>query len=246
MALWHLGFPDQALKRGNDARALAQTLSHPFSLAFAGFCFGYLWEFRREARAALEHADSMIALSTEHGFTDNLAFATALRGRAMAEEGRLEEGLSQILEGLSVSRARGAELWRPHCLCTLADVCRKMGRIDDGLNALTEALKVTDEQESRHCEAEINRLRGELLIRQDASNSPQAQSCYERAIEIARRQSAKSLELRATMSFARLLAKQVRREEARAMLAETYNWFTEGFDTADLKDAKALLDQLRA
>jgi class 3 adenylate cyclase/predicted ATPase len=246
MVLWQLGYPDQAIKRGNDAVGLAQRLSHPFSLAFALFSFGLVWEFRRETRAALEHAESMIALCTEHGFTDQLAFATALRGWAMAEEGRLEEGLSQISKGLAGSRAREVELWRPHFLCTLADVCRKTGRLDDGLSALTEALKVTDEQESRHCEAEINRLRGELLIRQDASNAPQAQSCYERAIEIAHRQSARSLELRATISLARLLAKQDRGDAARAMLIEIYNWFTEGFDTRDLKDAKALLEELSA
>ena len=119
------------------------------------------------------------------------------------------------------------------------------GRLDDGLSALTEALAAADEHENRHYEAEIHRLKGELLLRQDDSNTAEAQSCFERAIEIARRQSAKSWELRATMSLARLLAKQGRRDEARTMLAEIYGWFTEGFDTADLKDAKALLDELR-
>jgi predicted ATPase len=109
---------------------------------------------------------------------------------------------------------------------------------------LTEALAAADEHEDRHHEAEIHRLKGELLLRQDGSNAAQAQSCFERAIEIARKQSAKSLELRATTSLARLLDKQGRRDQARAMLAEIYNWFTEGFDTADLKDAKALLDEL--
>jgi len=109
---------------------------------------------------------------------------------------------------------------------------------------LTEALAAADEHEDRFFEPEMHRLNGELLLRQDQSNAPQAQSCFERAIEIARKQSAKSLELRATMSLARLLAKQWRRDEARAMLAEIYNWFTEGFDTVDLKEAKALLDEL--
>jgi predicted ATPase len=246
MALWQLGYPDQALKRGNDALALAQRLSHPFSLAFAGFCFGAVRQFRREARAALQHAESMIALSAEYGFSDQFAFSTGLRGWAMAEQGRPEEGVTQILEGLAASRAREAELWRPHGLCTLADVYRETGRVDDGLGALTEALAIADEQESRHCEAEINRLKGELLLTQDASTTAEAQNCFERAIEVARKQRAKSLELRATMSLARLLDKQGRRDEARTMLAEIYGWFTEGFDTADLKDAKALLDELAA
>ena len=122
----------------------------------------------------------------------------------------------------------------------------KTGRLDDGLSALTEALAAADEHENHYYEAEMHRLKGELLLRQDNSNAAEAQNCFQRAIEIARKQSAKSWELRATMSLARLLAKQGNRDEARAMLAEIYNWFTEGFDTADLKDAKALLDRLSA
>ena len=120
------------------------------------------------------------------------------------------------------------------------------GRLDDGLNALTEALSTADEHEDRFYEPEIHRLRGELLLKQDQSNVPEAQRCFERAIEIARKQSAKSWELRATISLARLLAKQGHRAETRTMLADIYGWFTEGFDTADLKDAKALLDELSA
>ena len=121
---------------------------------------------------------------------------------------------------------------------------QETGHFDDGLNALTEALAAADEHENRVFEAEAHRLKGELLLRQNYSNTAEAQSCYERAIETARRQSAKSLELRAAMSLARLLALQGRRDEARAMLAEIYGWFTEGFGTADLKDAQALLDEL--
>jgi len=126
----------------------------------------------------------------------------------------------------------------------LAQACRETGRLGDGLSALTEALATADEYEIRHYEPEMHRLKGELLLRQDDSKLMEAQSCFERAIEIARKQSAKSLELRATMSLARLLAKQGRRDEARAMLAEIYGWFTEGFDTADLRDARTLLDEL--
>ena len=118
------------------------------------------------------------------------------------------------------------------------------GSLDEALGALSEVLQTADEHEIRHYEAEANRLKGELLLRQDRSKAAEAQSCFERAIEIARKQSAKSLELRATLSLSQLLDKQGRREEARAMLADIYGWFTEGFDTADLKDAKALLDEL--
>jgi len=242
--LWQVGYPDQALKRGNEALALAQTLSHPFSLAFAEYYFAVLHQLRREARAAQEAAEGAIALSAERGFPDFLARATTLRGWAIAEQGRNEEGVALIREGLAAFRATGAELWRPHFLCLLAEACMEMGHLDDALSALTEALAVADEHENRQYQAEILRLKGEVLLRRDDSNGAEAQQCFERAIEIARRQSAKSWELRATTSLARLLQKQDRRDEARTMLADIYGWFTEGFDTADLKDAKALLDEL--
>jgi predicted ATPase len=128
----------------------------------------------------------------------------------------------------------------------LAEAYREASRLDDGLNALTEALAAADDNEIRFCEAEIHRLKGELLLRQNDSNATEARSCFARAIEIARTQSAKSWELRATLSLARLLDKQGRCDEARTMLADIYNWFTEGFDTADLKDAEALLAELSA
>jgi predicted ATPase len=130
----------------------------------------------------------------------------------------------------------------PHALCLLAEACGEAGRLDDGLSALMEAMAAAVEHGIRQYEAEAYRLKGELLLRQDLSKAAEVQSCFERAIEIAQKQSAKSLELRATMSLARLLNGQGRRDEARSMLAEIYNWFTEGFDTADLKDAEALLD----
>jgi predicted ATPase len=242
LTLWTLGYPDQALKRGNEAVALAQALSHPLSLAFAEGPVGYLLQYRREARAAQETAEHLVALSAEHGFTHWLAQATITRGWAIAEQGHGEEGIAQIREGLAAFRAIGNEALRPHALCLLAEACKETGRFDDGLNALTEAMAAAEEHGIRHYEAEMHRLKGELLLSQDHSKTTEAQSCFQRAIEIARNQSAKSLELRATMSLARLLAKEGLVEEARAMLADIYGWFTEGFDTADLKDAKALLD----
>jgi len=262
--LWFLGYPDQALKRINAVRALAQTLSHPFSLAFAEYFVAELRQLRREIHAVEENAEDTIALSIEHGLTDWLAWATTLRGWAMAAQGRYEEGIVQMEQGLASSCAAGAELLRPYFLCLLAETYKEMGRLDGGMNALTEALAAADEHEIRYYEAEMYRLKGELLLRRQAersgveqtspgvtlliidSNTAEAKNCFERAIEIARKQSAKSLELRSTISLARLLAKAGRGDEARAMLAEIYNWFTEGFDTADLKDAKALLEQLQA
>jgi predicted ATPase len=206
------------------------------------FCF--LRKERGTVRAAQETAEALIALCAEHRIPAFLPFATPPRGWAMAKQGRHEEGIAQIKEGLAGIRATGTEVSRPIYLCMLAEACLGAGGIDDGLNALTEALAAADEREQRLLEEEMHRLKGELLLKRDASNAGQAQSCFERAIEIARNQSAKSSELRATMSLARLFAKQGRRDEARTMLAEIYGWFTEGFDTRDLKDAKALLDEL--
>jgi class 3 adenylate cyclase/predicted ATPase len=243
--LWLLGYPDQALERGNEALALAQGLSQPASLAFARVFVGVLHQFRGEVRAAQENSESLIALCAEYGLTNWLAFATIVRGWAMTEQGRKQEGIAQIQEGLANTRATGwSEMYLPYSLSLLAEVFAETGRRDEGLSALTEALAIAEEHGNRHYEAETHRLKGELLLKQDASNTSEAQDCFERAVEIARRQSAKSLELRATMSLARLLANQGRRDEARMMLAEIYNWFTEGLDTADLKDAKALLNEL--
>jgi len=187
-----------------------------------------------------------MALSTEHGFIFWLAVANIRHGWAMAERGCNQEAIAQIQEGLAAHRAAGAEVERPQDLSLLAEAYMKTGRLDDGLSALTEALAVADEREARVYDAETHRLKGELLLKQDHSNVAEAQSCFQRAVEIARNQSAKSLELRATTSLARFLAQQGRRDEAGAMLADIYDWFTEGFDTADLIDAKTLLEELNA
>jgi len=244
--LWYLGYPEQALTEVNQALALAQGLSHPHSLVFAEYMVSTMHQIRHDVRAAQEAAEKVIALSAEHGLPDYLAFMTVQRGWAMVEQGRDEEGIAQIQEGLAASRARGAEMMRPYFLRMLAEACMKTGRLNDGLSVLREALVEVDAHENRMYEPEIYCLKGELLLRQDDSKTPDAQICFERAIEIARNQSAKSFELRATTSLARLLAKQGHRDEARARLEAIYDWFTEGFDTADLKDAKALLDELVA
>jgi class 3 adenylate cyclase/predicted ATPase len=297
-ALWQLGYPDQALQRCDQALALAQTLAHPFGLAWAEVFVDVLRQLRGETRATQENAQNLIPLSTEHGLTDFLAFATILRGWAMAQLERNEEGITQIREGLAATRATGAEIVSPYFLCLLAEACMATGRLDEGLVALTESLAAADENENRFYEAETHRLKGELLLRRhgdgsgaedssagargelapgalaiganvsarrirneslrraDKASGPrgapqigntyvaEAQTCFERAIAVARKQSARSLELRATTSLARLLAAQGRRDEARTMLADIYGWFTEGFDTPDLKAAKTLLAEL--
>jgi class 3 adenylate cyclase/predicted ATPase len=241
--LWTLGYPDQALKRVNDAIGLARELSHPFSLVFAEDFAGFLHLYRREAPAAQEHGETVIALSTEHGMTEFFEQATFVCGVAMAGQGRIERGTAQMQVAL---RASGLALRRPTLLIWLAEAYMEGDRFDEGLRALAEALTTGEQHEDRQDEPEKHRVKGELLLRHNHSGVAEAQNCFQRAIEIARQQSAKSYELRATMSLARLLAKQGKRQEAGAMLAEIYNWFTEGFDSADLKDAKALLDELTA
>jgi predicted ATPase len=242
--LWQLGYPDEALKRGNQALTWAQGLSQPHSLAVGEFFLGLLYQYRREPRAVQEIAERAIRLCTEHGLNDYLAQVITLRGWAIASQGRHQEGIGQIEQGLAMSRATGAELRRPYFLCLLAQARMGSGCLDDGLSALNEALAVTEQNQNRVHEAEIHRVKGELLLQRNILTAPEAQRCFERAVATARKQNGKSLELRATTSLARLLDKQGHRDAARTMLAQIYNWFTEGFDTADLKEAKALLDEV--
>jgi len=243
--LWHLGYADQALKMSQKARGLADALSHLDSVAFA---LGYqctLRYLRAEIEAVQELAERQIVLCTEYGLTTFLAGANLYLGWAMAAQGRGGEGIVRIQQKqLAVNRAAGFGMLRPHSLAALAEACSAANRFDEGLSALAEALAIAEENEEYCHVPDIYRLRGELLLRQTDSSAEEAQICFERAIEIARKQSAKSYELRATVSLARLLKGQGRRDEARTILAEIYNWFTEGFNTADLTDAKALLDEL--
>ena len=242
--LWQLGYPDQALKRSNEALAIAQTLSDPLSLALAQTFAGALRQYRREAREAQRHAETTIALCLENGLPNYFDYSTILSGWVMVHHGDNQAGTEQIRKGLAALHESGAEFRKPYFLCLLADACLGAHHYDQGLIALEEAIAAADKNHDHSHEPDIHRLEGELLLRRDSSNASQAQTCFERAIEVARKQSAKSLELRATMSLAQLLRDTNRRDEARTILTEIYNWFTEGFDTADLKDAKALLDEL--
>jgi len=241
--LWHLGYPDQALQKMNEGVALAQWLSDPFSLAFAQLGMGVVRQLRREAFAVQERSETLMSLCAEHGLIQYSYYRNFLGGWALAEQGHNEEGIALIEEGLA-SSVIGDKLNRSYFLVLLAESCRKTSRVKDGLRALGEASAVADEQEVHFADAEIHRMKGELLLEQDSSSVTEARICFQQAIEVARQQSTKSLELRATTSLARLLALQDRRDEARTILAEIYSWFTEGFDTADLKDAKALLEEL--
>jgi len=272
-ALWLLGYPDQAQERIRGALALAQELSHPFSLVYALFYAASLHRFRREVQATQERAEALIALSREQGFLYRLTFGTILRGWATAEQGQGEEGITPIRQGLAAFQATGAGVVRPYFLALLAEAYGKVGQGEKGLSVLAEALTAVEKTGERFYEAELYRLKGELSLQsrqvEDKSQTshgqvegksevtnPQhlapstqaeaeAEACFLKAIEIARRQSAKSLELRAVMSLSQLWQQQGKRGDARQMLAEIYGWFTEGFDTKDLQEAKALLTELK-
>jgi predicted ATPase len=251
--LWPLGYPDQALKRGQEAISLAQEISHPHSLVFALDFTASAHLLRREERTAQERAEAVIALATEQGLPDWVAWGATQRGWALVEQGQVEEGIAQLQQGLAASRATGAELLRPWLLAALAAAYGKQGQPEEGLRVVAEALFAVHKNQVRYYEAELYRLEGELLLAQEDSRlqavgyrgkMEEAETCFQKAIEIARRQQAKSLELRATMSLARLWQQQGKHRAARNTLAEVYNWFTEGFNTKDLQEAKALLEEL--
>jgi class 3 adenylate cyclase/predicted ATPase len=240
-ALWFLGCPDQALSRIEQALDLSRELPRAFDRAFAAAFTAWLHQFCRQSQAAESHAETAIALSNEYGFPFWLSIGTVIRGWVLSERGKSAEGIQQILEGISIHQAMGAKTDDSWSYTLLAESYARAGRIEEGLDALTHAVETMHSTGESFYEAEVHRLQGELRAKQDAS---EARLSFQRAVDIARKQGAKSLELRATTSLARLLARDGRRDEAHRMLAEIYDWFTEGFDTADLAAAKSLLDEL--
>jgi TOMM system kinase/cyclase fusion protein len=242
--LWCLGYPNQGLTCSHEAVALAQQMASPFSVAFALSCAAEFHQFRREQGFTQGRAEAAISLTTEQGFPFFMAFGAILRGWALVHQGQAQAGIDQINQGLRGLRATGAELGRSYWLALLAEAYGIMGQPEAGLTMLTEALTVVDKTGERWYEQELYRLKGELLLQQNAANQGEAESCFRHALDIARNQQAKSFELRATTSLSRLWQQQGKHQEAHDLLAPVYNWFTEGFDTADLKDAKALLDTL--
>jgi predicted ATPase len=238
-----LGYPEQGLKHSQEAIALAQELSHPHSLTLAHGVAGWFHVFRLDAQAAQEHAEACLCLSTEHGFPYMSTMAHIIHGWALSEQGQVEEGIVEIRQGTADHEATGAKLGQPHHLAVLAQACGKAGQIEEGLVTLAEALEVTIRTDERWCEAKLHRLRGEFLLMQDADVG-EVEACFQEAIEVARQQQAKMFELRAVMSLCRLWQEQGKREDARQMLSEIYDWFTEGFDTPDLVEAQTLLAEL--
>ncbi|HEY3132048.1 MAG TPA: hypothetical protein VGL91_21510 [Acidobacteriota bacterium] len=259
--LWPLGYPDRAVERIDEALALAQDLSDPQGRSFSLILSAIVHQFRREPRKTQENAEKIIELATELGLVQDQVWGILMRGWAVAEQGRLEEGIAQMRQSLAAYRAMGSEIARALFVCLLVGALGKSGQVEEALEVTAEALAVVDRTSERYYEAEPYRLKGELLLMEAAggnsrasaikaeayASSPlitEAESCFRKALDIARRQNAKSWELRAAVSLSRLWKTQGKKEEARQMLSEIYGWFTEGLDTVDLREAKALLEQL--
>jgi predicted ATPase len=244
VALWLLGYPDAALEMSGEALGRARGLGHPMSVAFALSYGAMLKLCRRDPEAAHELADEARRVGMEHGFRYWSALGSTYRGIAQAALGRTAEGIAETLAGIESYRATGSALGAAAVVVGLVSSYLRAGLADEALSAAERGLSVIEQTGARMSAAELYRLKGEAWLSRGAPFEAQAQACFEQAIGIARQQEARSWELRAVTSLARLLAQRGRRDDARTMLAETYGWFTEGFDTPDLKDAKALLEEL--
>ena len=244
--LWHLGYPDHALQRSQEAITLAREISHPYSLVFALHFGTAVHRFRREGAIAQTQAEGVVALASEQGFPYFQAAGTYLRGWALAEQGQVEEGIVHMLEGQRIWQESGIRQLGQLSLL-LAEAYGTVGRVQEGLAVLAEAQAEMDKSNEKWWQAELLRTRGELLLAsQDVAgqNNLEAVACFQRAIQTAHRQQAKSLELRASIRLAAVWHERGKQDDAYQLLSNIYGWFTEGFDTPDLRAAKELLETL--
>jgi predicted ATPase len=254
VGLWCAGYPDQALQRIQEAVALARDCVNPYDRALAYSWGAFLHQYRGEGCLLRAQAETAIELSTEHGFAFLLPWGRVARGWALIEEGAIAQGITEIRQGITTEQAFGAEFCLPYFLSLLAEAHRRAGQTEAGLQVLDEAFATVRAADARLHEAELYRLKGELTLHRQwkvesqkskvPSAHAEAEAYFHKALEIARRQEAKSWELRAAMSLARLWREQGKIDDARLLLEEIYCWFTEGFDTKDLQDAEALLREL--
>lgn len=270
-ALWQLGYPDQALTKSREALTLAHELSHAYSLAFALHYDAVIRLSRREVSLAQKQIAAIIALAREHGFAQWMAGSMFTSGWALVEQGAVEEGIVQLKQARAMWQALGTELAQTHIAVRLTEAYCKKGQSAEGLQIVDEALEVLCKNAEYYYAAELYRLKGELFLQQSIQSSGtcplpvttpmvgeaqhggeppvsslqmDAETCFWQALDVARQQHARSLELRAVISLSRLWQRQGKHIEARRLLTQVYDWFTEGFDTPDLQDAKALLEAL--
>jgi tetratricopeptide (TPR) repeat protein len=239
-----IGRSDQALRR--SLAAVARAREEPprlWELALAQGVAAGLHLLRREEEHARDLANAAVSLCAEQGFNELIEMSRWWRGWALSELGQEEDGIREMAQGIEGYRSVGSKLFLSWPLGVLAWAHGKIGQIEQAFGRLAEAFEIVEHNGERFCEAELFRLKGELLLKRPALDG-EPEGCFRQAIAIARRQKARTWELRATTSLARLLQKQGKKEEARQILAEIYGWFTEGFETADLKDAKTLLEEL--
>jgi adenylate cyclase len=244
LSFWTLGHPDQGLDAAEAAQAMAQRLAQPHTTVLELMYGSLVRLLRGEAEAARCDTDATIAVATESGLPQWRGMSQVFGGAARAALGEAEEGLAEIQQGHAAYRATGAESGRTMMLTLLADVHVRRRAWGEGLSTIDEALTILATTGERLCEAELHRLKGEVLLARSPADPTAAESCFHQALNIARRQQAKSLELRAAMSLIRLWQRQGKQVEAVQLLVPLYGWFTEGFDTADLQEARALLEAL--
>jgi len=262
LALWLLGYPDQALKMDQETLALVGDGSDHLALAAARLYSANVHQLRREVQETRRVAEELLLQAREQGVTWWLEGGRALRGWALAQQGRWSEGVTQVRGGIAGLRTSGIEMRRTFHLALLVESLKAGDQIEEGLAVAAEALAVVEATGERFYEAELHRLRGELLLRQEAgegrpspaasaaarppdpdpSGRAEAEACFRRALDVARRQGAKSLELRAALSLARLLRKHGQPAAGRRRLAEVLDWFMEGSDTPDQQEARAFLE----
>jgi class 3 adenylate cyclase/tetratricopeptide (TPR) repeat protein len=254
-ALWYLGYPDQAQARIDEGLEMAQQLAYPHHVIWGQHLGASFFQFCRDVRRTRELADAVVLGTARYGLQICRLTGMVLQGWALVQAGQEDAGIAQIQQGLTESRTQGIGFSLARYCALLAEVYRDVGRAVPGLALIAEAQALIKQHEDRICAAEVFRLRGELLLTQDGRRYParpakrsqvEVEKCFQQALDLARSQQAKMLELRAAVSLSRLWQQQGKRPEAQHLLAEVYHWFTEGFETADLQEAKTLLTELEA
>ncbi len=242
--LWLLGYVEQAVAHTDQAQTLIRQLDNTYTLARSLYWDAILRQYIGDWRAVRARADEAITMGSEHGLALVTPIGNIMSGWSRIQMGEHEEGAAQVRQGMAAYRATGAKMQLPHFMIPLVEAARNLGQPEEGLEVLAEALALMESTGERYMEAEFHRLRGELLLELAPDDHAPAEAAFQQAIAVAQAQGAKSLELRAAISLARLCRSQDRVAEAHDLLAPVFDWFTEGFDTADLKEAKALLDEL--